>query len=423
MLKKLIWIAVFGTSAAIALSLSIRKVSSQDPGSDPGSLQSIAEDALARGETEVFIDNSVTFEGVTDLNTALSKYTVVEATVTGKKSVQFGTSNIGTWYKFSLDSMIVQNPLRQCGDCAPIPDPPSDIAPSAVEISLLHPAGTVLVDGASIFEGVPDYPDLQIGQQYLLFINYDATRQVAVANVGPPGVYIVSYNGDLSPIFTEESPNPIEAGLLAQFSNNVYAMKGSLNPVPVDPQSYYHLIAQHSGLCLDVQNASVNNGAYIMQYPCHDGNNQKFRFSPLGNGFYNIIAGNSGKCLDVANASLADNTHIIQYDCHSGTNQQWVLNSDGAGNVFLRARHSGKVMDISGASYASGAYLIQHSLNGGGNQRFQLSLTSSPPPPPPPPTCDPNDEQNCYNQGGTWDPSICYCNQPNQCNSSPWYCY
>jgi hypothetical protein len=30
-------------------------------------------------------------------------------------------------------------------------------------------------------------------------------------------------------------------------------------------------------------------------------------------------------------------------------------------------------------------------------------------PPPPPPVCDPNDEQNCYNSGGGWDPSTCSC--------------
>lgn len=32
------------------------------------------------------------------------------------------------------------------------------------------------------------------------------------------------------------------------------------------------------------------------------------------------------------------------------------------------------------------------------------------PPPPPAPTCDPNDEQWCYNSGGWWDSSSCNCN-------------
>jgi len=38
-----------------------------------------------------------------------------------------------------------------------------------------------------------------------------------------------------------------------------------------------------------------------------------------------------------------------------------------------------------------------------------------PPPPPPPPTCDPAQEQDCYNAGGQWDPSTCTCSYP-QCD-------
>lgn len=29
--------------------------------------------------------------------------------------------------------------------------------------------------------------------------------------------------------------------------------------------------------------------------------------------------------------------------------------------------------------------------------------------PPPPPSCDPGDEENCYNNGGSWDSNICFC--------------
>lgn len=37
-------------------------------------------------------------------------------------------------------------------------------------------------------------------------------------------------------------------------------------------------------------------------------------------------------------------------------------------------------------------------------------------PPPPPPSCDPVDEQACYNMGGSWDPSTCSCNyNPDPC--------
>lgn len=44
-------------------------------------------------------------------------------------------------------------------------------------------------------------------------------------------------------------------------------------------------------------------------------------------------------------------------------------------------------------------------------------------PPPPPPQCDPLEEQNCWNNGGSWDLNLCYCNQPNSCGSYMWNCY
>ncbi|HEX5707940.1 MAG TPA: hypothetical protein VFX96_11625 [Pyrinomonadaceae bacterium] len=54
---------------------------------------------------------------------------------------------------------------------------------------------------------------------------------------------------------------------------------------------------------------------------------------------------------------------------------------------------------------------------------FQLPIFESAPgfnppvfnfvPPPPPPSCDPVDEQACYNFGGSWDPGTCSCNYYN----------
>lgn len=35
--------------------------------------------------------------------------------------------------------------------------------------------------------------------------------------------------------------------------------------------------------------------------------------------------------------------------------------------------------------------------------------------PTPPPTCDPIDEQNCYNNGGSWDSGTCQCNYNPPC--------
>ncbi len=48
---------------------------------------------------------------------------------------------------------------------------------------------------------------------------------------------------------------------------------------------------------------------------------------------------------------------------------------------------------------------------------FQSPPTFSFLPPPPPPSCDPVDEQACYNNGGSWNSSTCSCNyfEPEPC--------
>jgi len=44
--------------------------------------------------------------------------------------------------------------------------------------------------------------------------------------------------------------------------------------------------------------------------------------------------------------------------------------------------------------------------------------------PPPAPTCDPSQEQTCYDQGGTWDPDTCSCTyDPDPCGNKPSLCY
>ena len=51
-----------------------------------------------------------------------------------------------------------------------------------------------------------------------------------------------------------------------------------------------------------------------------------------------------------------------------------------------------------------------------GNSLHQLRAALN----PPTSSCDPIQEQNCYNQGGSWDPSMCYCSGGSPCTDVPW---
>jgi hypothetical protein len=240
MVKKLLFLAIFVTVIAIAIGLSNPHVSSQTDYAalgQSGTLEGIAQESLARGENQAFLDEEILYEAVGDINTAISRYTIVEATLVNKRSMILGPSTIGTWYKFTVNRSIKQNPLRQCGECAPMPDPPADMAPSASELSVILPAGSVEVNGVTIMAGVTNFPDFALNQRYLLFLNYDATKRVGVVSIGPPGVHTVDAYGNLGPVYVVETSgqNPIADGLAAQYGNNANNLYNALNPPSCNP--------------------------------------------------------------------------------------------------------------------------------------------------------------------------------------------
>ena len=142
----------------------------------------------------------------------------------------------------------------------------------------------------------------------------------------------------------------------------------SLNPV----QEKF-LTAKHSGQALDVAGASQEDGANVLQWTKHGGNNQIWILEDAGDGYYFLVSKNSGKVLDVAGASQEPGANVLQWFKHGGDNQQWKLEDAGDGYSFVVAKHSGQVLDVAGASQEPGANVLQWPKHGGDNQKWQLS--------------------------------------------------
>jgi len=122
------------------------------------------------------------------------------------------------------------------------------------------------------------------------------------------------------------------------------------------------IIASHSNKCVDVYGASADNGAAVIQWSCHYGDNQTWRFEWQGNGMYQIVAQHSGKCLDLnlnsPGRGYNNGDRIIQWDCHGGQNQKWYVVAVGDG-YQIRSAFSRKCLDVSGVSTADGAPMHQ----------------------------------------------------------------
>ncbi|WP_369392684.1 RICIN domain-containing protein [Streptomyces sp. CG1] len=131
--------------------------------------------------------------------------------------------------------------------------------------------------------------------------------------------------------------------------------------------TYNTLIARHSSKCADVPSQSLWQGVAISQYTCNGGNNQKWWFKDLGNGYYSLLGRGSSLCLQ------EDASGVTQENCTGATAQQWSVVPSGS-YVNIRARAGGACLDVSGASTANSAAIITYTCDGGTNQQWTRSM-------------------------------------------------
>lgn len=192
------------------------------------------------------------------------------------------------------------------------------------------------------------------------------------------------------------------------------------------PNGRYTVVAVHSGKCVDVAWAGLQDGANIQQTGCNGNTAQVFDVIDTGEGWYKLtninsgkvmdVAGNStveganvqqwsdngtgaqrfairhgsvnaytltnktsGKCVDVVGAHTYDGANVAQWWCAGVANQNFTFKPVGVtgatvpnGRYTLKSVHSGLCLDVSGMSSANGANIQQWSCNGAGAQAFNL---------------------------------------------------
>jgi Ricin-type beta-trefoil lectin domain./Protein metal binding site. len=87
---------------------------------------------------------------------------------------------------------------------------------------------------------------------------------------------------------------------------------------------YFVINTGNSHLCVDQFGATQTPGGAVGQYFCHYGQNQQVLPATSG-GYYSFSFRHSGQNLDVANGSTANGALLIQYTAHGGDNQLFTL--------------------------------------------------------------------------------------------------
>lgn len=148
----------------------------------------------------------------------------------------------------------------------------------------------------------------------------------------------------------------------------------------IDPAALYHITAKHSGKCLEVAGGpgATRDGVQVIQSECNAGDNQKWKFTPVGNDYYKIVARHSEKALDVYGGILMlfNGAAVNQWEYHGGANQMWKLIPvpSEVGYYRIVAKHSGLSLDIAGGPAATASARAQQwEYWGGNNQKWKLT--------------------------------------------------
>ena len=142
-----------------------------------------------------------------------------------------------------------------------------------------------------------------------------------------------------------------------------------------NPSTWVNL---NSGLYMDVNGGSKNDGAQILQWPYTGANSQWWNMglSNWGNATLKAENKNSSKCMGVNNASTTEGASIIQWACNGNADQAWTwawtgsYTSSGWPIWNVVDLHSNMCLGITNGSTQSGAYALQWACNGNADQEW-----------------------------------------------------
>lgn len=125
-------------------------------------------------------------------------------------------------------------------------------------------------------------------------------------------------------------------------------------------------------MAIDINAGSTEPAAAAVQWTRNDAHNQQFRFVSSGDSYYRIVARHSGLALDIYEHNLADGADVVQWEDLNGHNQQFRLQDMGGGHVRLVNRLTGKALAPADNQTAQGTRLSQYTPNNEAVQQWRL---------------------------------------------------
>lgn len=149
----------------------------------------------------------------------------------------------------------------------------------------------------------------------------------------------------------------------------VFAVVTELTPLL--PDGDYILTNAHSHLPAAISQADSPANTPIVQQLTTNGT-QVWHVTNLGNDDVILTNKKTGLALAVRDASMDDGALIVQQAATKETHQLWHLTDLGGGNYTLTNKASGKLLDDLNQATTPGSVIAQYKGNGGENQQWQI---------------------------------------------------
>ncbi|WYJ90843.1 hypothetical protein A5888_002611 [Enterococcus sp. 9E7_DIV0242] len=172
------------------------------------------------------------------------------------------------------------------------------------------------------------------------------------------------------------------SGARVELNRQLYHSRSQFEAVPVDG-TWFIIKNVNSGLVLDVQNGSKNNGAAVQQYSHNNTDAQKWQFVDAGNG-YVYIQSKLGTVLDCTNGGTGFGTRIQTYALNHTNAQKWrldtntepVLKNIATGTYQITGSGVNKVFSTNHLTKDNGAKVSLYSSVYNKANEFNLEKTS-----------------------------------------------
>lgn len=149
----------------------------------------------------------------------------------------------------------------------------------------------------------------------------------------------------------------------------------SVTTLPVVPATFYRVIGQGSGMCVDGNGASTADGTQLIIWGCHGNPNQRWRFTPTTEGFYSVAAQNMTTSVwTVApGGGSTDGARVLLWNNLGNADQQWRITQQSPGVYTFVNRASSKCFDVQNNQAVAGTPLLQFTCNLSTAQSFTLA--------------------------------------------------